>query len=713
MRITQLKAFRLLRRLLVVTLVVACLVPASISLGASESIIVVEDPVLHPAYSTCAQSYWYPFTNDRGHAAYLTLNVNNPSHSSNYAEWHPVIPQPGYYQVEAYIAAHGPITWCTGGGRTIEHDTSDAHYAIHHFYGVTERAVSQYPLSNQWVVLGEFYFTAGSAGYVSLADLNDELEYSTTVSFSAVRFTYTRPTRPQVYLPLLHYTDTIVNPPGEVGIIQADGFDACHLPDVAEMQTWWDASPYTFYGLYLGGVHLPTLCASADASWIRAVHQQGWSFVPIWVGPQAPCTDYKHKMSADPVVSYQQGRQEAESASTTAVAKGLADGATGGTVIYYDMEPYSGANLACRQAVSAFMNGWVERLHEQGNYAGGYGGPCTSYMADWASISHLPDDVWPGYWIRNGYDPNASVFEVPCLSDSLWSNHQRIRQYAGDHSERWGGVQLGIDNDVADGLVAMPPAGGLAIPPVAVQASVDDAGWASADQGWLVQDYRLFVTGDRGTSWDDRSPAPVVLAYALPSGGTWAVSTPDQGGIKLYSSPDWGKTWLRQDIPALPGDWYPLQVHSTTATSGWVVLQKQTSQAFSTAVWLQTEDGELTWHSVDLPAAGKITFTSPTEGWLQDTRLGTVYHTADAGLTWQPGQENTLLDAQVNYPAGTTISGWGSDDLGWAVTSNGSCSGRKSTPSFTCGVETDLWQTLDGGSHWEQVPIPSSTSPKQ
>ncbi len=713
MKITQLKALHLLRRLLAILLIVTFLGPASISTRASESSVIVEEPVLHPVYSTCTQSYWYPFTNDRGYTAYLTLNVNNPSHSTNFAEWHPVIPQTGYYQVEAYIPGHAAITWCTGQERTIAHDTSDAHYAIHHVYGVSERAVSQYPLANQWVVLGEYYFTAGSTGYVSLADLNDEAEYSTTVSFSAVRFTYTRLTRPQVYLPLMHYTDVVVNPPGNVGIIQADGFDACHLPDVAEMQTWWDNSPYTFYGLYLGGIHLPTLCASADVSWIKSVHQQGWSFVPIWVGLQAPCTDYKHKMSADPVVSYQQGRQEADSASATAVYKELAGAGVGGTVIYYDMEPYSGANTACRQAVSAFMDGWVARLHELGSYAGGYGGPCTSYITDWASISHPPDDVWPGYWIRNGYDPNASVFGVPCLSDSLWGNHQRVRQYAGDHGESWGGVSLGIDNNVADGLVAMPPAKRLASPPIAAGASIDDAGWISVDRGWLVQDNQLFVTSDRGTSWDDRSPAPIALAYALSSGEIWAVSPQNQAGIQLYYSPDQGQTWIAHDLLAPPDAWKPLQVNFVTSNSGWVVLQKQTSQAFSIAILMRTTDGGLTWHTSDLPVAGKITLTSAAEGWLQDARSGTVYRTADAGLTWQPAQDAALLQAQANYPRGATISGWGSTSLGWAVTTNGSCSGEKSTPSFTCQVENGLWQTLDGGSQWEQVPIPSATPPKQ
>ncbi len=42
-------------------------------------------------------------------------------------------------------------------------------------------------------------------------------------------------------------------------------------------------------------------------------------------------------------------------------------------MIYYDLEAYGVSTPECRLPVSAFMNGWVERLHELGNLAGGYG----------------------------------------------------------------------------------------------------------------------------------------------------------------------------------------------------------------------------------------------------------------------------------------------------------------------------------------------------
>jgi photosystem II stability/assembly factor-like uncharacterized protein len=701
---------KILRCLPLFLLLITSVVPLSTA-PAAETIVIVEDPQLHPAYITCAQTYWYPFPNNRGHSAYLTLNTNAPANSTNYGEWTPIIPQSGYYQVEAFIAGHDPITWCTGTGRTIDHDTSDARYSIHHAYGATTRTVSQYPLSNQWVILGEFYFNAGSTGYVSLADLNAETEYSTTVSFSAMRFTFTRPSRPRIYLPEVFSSDPTGKPAPDAGIIQGQGFDACHLPTVAEMQTWWDHSPYSFYALYIGGIHLPSLCVSADAGWVKAVHQQGWSFVPTWVGPQAPCTTYKYRMNADPAISYTEGRQEAQAASSAAASMGLTNYGLGGTVIYYDMETFGGASSACRQAAASFMNGWGERLRELGNIPGGYGAH-NSYIEDWASIGNVPTDVWVASWYADNYDPYASVNGISWLN-GLWINHQRIRQYAGDHSENWGGVGFGIDSDVADGMVAMPPPGSLSIPTIETIPPITDAGWLSARQGWMVSADHLYRTDDRGHNWMDISPADVTLAYFLTGGQAWAISNTDEEGIRLYYSIDSGLTWDRLDAKFSLVNGWPKQIHFTSPTSGWIVVQHVTSQVFSAASLLKTTDAGLSWQSYELPMAGEVSFASPTDGWLLNSPSGQLFHTIDGGLTWLPAESSGSPLSLPTYPNGTTSTGWQSVTTGWAASFSGDCTGNKSTTSFTCQVNRLLWQTLDGGQSWSAIPLPTNIPIKQ
>ena len=708
---------RMIRHLPMLILLITCLAMSHESSIAQVIEVVVEDPQLYPAYTTCPQTYWYPFNNNRGHTAYLTLNTNNPAHSTNHAEWHPVIPQAGYYQVEAYIAGHDPITWCTGLGRTINNDTTDAHYSIYYAYGVSNRILSQYPLSNAWLNLGEYYFTTGSSGYVSLTDLNGEAEYSTTISFSAMRFTFTRLTRPQSYLPLIHYTDPSGKPPPDVGVIQAQGFDACRLPTISEMQTWWNQSPYTFYALYVGGIHVPSFCGLADAAWVKAVHQQGWSFVPTWVGPQAPCSSYTHKMSSDPAISYQEGRQEADAASSAAAAKGLTNYGWGGTIIYYDLEPYGVPTPECRQPVSAFMNGWVEQLLELGNLSGGYGSS-NSYPSDWSTIPNIPDDVWPASWYTNVYDPYATVFGISWL-EGLWTNHQRIRQYAGEVNNTWGGVTLNIDIDVADGMVAMPPTKPLAGPIITTSPTIEDTGWLSAEHGWLVSGNQLYWTNDRGESWKDISPAAVQLAYflpvgqeltvgkELPPGYSWALSTLNQEHATLYHSSNGGAIWESHELTLPPGTWWPLQLQFTSSTAGWVVLQKETSQAFSSGILLQTQNGGITWQTYDLPTAGKITFTSQREGWLVNNAKSRFYHTTDSGITWLQTKLDKYSFSQPVLPEGTVLSGWQTNSLGWSVNSQGSCSGDKSRLNYNCHNNSALQQTVDGGQNWETIPTPN------
>jgi photosystem II stability/assembly factor-like uncharacterized protein len=656
------KLQKLIRYLPLIIVFTWVLMPSSAASNTNAIEVVVEEPQLHPAYTTCPDSYWYPFANNRGHTAYLTLNADIYN-STNHGEWHPVIPQSGYYRVDAYIAAHNAIVWCTGADpRTINHDTTEARYSIHHAYGVASRYLSQYPLSNQWLNLGEYYFTAGQTGYVSLTDLNGETKFTTTVSFSAMRFTFTRLTRPNIFLPVVNNSDPSGQPAPDTGVIQAQGFDACHLPTISEMQTWWKNSPYRFYALYLGGISLFHECTVPSATWVSAVHQQGWSFLPTWVGPQAPCSPYKNKMSSDPAVAYQQGRQEAQAASSVASSIGLSSQTTGGTIIYYDMEVYGGASLSCRQAAASFINGWVERLHELGNSAGGYGSQ-NSYVPDWAKITNVPDDVWAAAWYTNYYDPNASVSGLTWLQ-GLWINHQRIRQYTGGHNETWGGVKFNIDSDVADGLVAMPPRSPLSSPVISASASFEDTGWLTPDQGWLVSGNRLYWTDDQGQQWQDISPAQVSLAHFLPDGNAWALGTQSEAELRLSRSSDGGITWTAQTIALPPDAWHPLQLQFTSPASGWIVLHKGTSQAFNIGMLLKTTDGGLTWERHDLPKAAPIYFSTDTDGWLGDESAGPVYITEDGGQTWQLAAPEKSPQPALNLPEGSSLAVWQSGKFG-------------------------------------------------
>src|SRR5581483_8410872 len=72
---------------------------------------------------------------------------------------------------------------------------------------------------------------------------------------------------------------------------------------------------------------------------------------------------------------------------------------------------------------------------------------------------------------------------------SDWSNHQRLHQYSGDHTESYGGVRLDIDGDYLDGATAgttggnRPPAPRpptLSVSPAADGTTSIGASWSGA-----------------------------------------------------------------------------------------------------------------------------------------------------------------------------------------------------------------------------------------
>jgi hypothetical protein len=244
-------------------------------------------------------------------------------------------------------------------------------------------------------------------------------------------------------------------------IFIGQGFDRCEIPTLSQMQAWWGNSPYKVVNLYIGGSSRACSNNALISSYLFLLNQQGWKFIPTWVGPQAPCTSYLSRMSSDVNTAHTQGVTQANLAVDRLAELGLTDPQKTGSVIYYDIEAY-GTNQACRDAVNAFMNGWVSQVRARGNQAGVYGSTlCDTGLSDFLNGANPPDVIWPARWYHNlgsgFYDPNASVWNLgSCIPNTAWANHQRIRQYEGDHYETWGGLTLDIDSNVLDGVVAVP-----------------------------------------------------------------------------------------------------------------------------------------------------------------------------------------------------------------------------------------------------------------
>lgn len=245
------------------------------------------------------------------------------------------------------------------------------------------------------------------------------------------------------------------------------GIDKCEIPTPDKLQAWIRHSPYDTINLYIGGSARSCSNLALTASYLSQLSQQGWKFIPTWVGPQASCYSRPiSRMSSDPLVARQQGIAEADAALEKAYSLGLTTAEKTGAVIYYDLENYDRTNYGCHSAAKAFVEGWSSQLRLRGNSAGVYSlGPILN---DFYALLEKPDVIWPAHWKTSDYDPEATVWDVYQLSNSFWDNHQRIRQYAGGHSETWGGISITVDSNVLDGLATSGP----------IQEDSDDDGLA-------------------------------------------------------------------------------------------------------------------------------------------------------------------------------------------------------------------------------------------
>jgi Domain of unknown function (DUF1906)/Repeat of unknown function (DUF346) len=230
-------------------------------------------------------------------------------------------------------------------------------------------------------------------------------------------------------------------PGGVTGLSRLKGIDACTAPSLDAMRAFWNGTPYGDIGIYLGGVNRACSQPNLTASWVSQAVDIGWSFLPIWVGPEAPCFSRSiAKFSNDPATAATQGRQEA--AGAIAAAKGV--GFAAGSVVYYDMESYG---TTCSPAVQAFIGGWTSALHAAGWKAGMYGS-CVN-VGDFAVASPRPDALWFAHW-----DGQPGPADPSCPATQPWSTDKLIKQWQGGHPETWNGVTINVDSDCADGIVA-------------------------------------------------------------------------------------------------------------------------------------------------------------------------------------------------------------------------------------------------------------------
>jgi uncharacterized protein YraI len=400
---------------------------------------------------------------------------------------------------------------------------------------------------------------------------------------------------------------TVSYPPGTSATrLTGLAFDACAAPPLTTMLTWKISSPYQGVGAYIGGVSRSCAQPNLTATWVTSVSLQGWRIIPIYVGHQAPCI---RRSSAARFTSGTAGVLGAADAAD-AVSQAQALGILPGSAIYGDMEHYSPGDVECRLAVLAYVSAWTKELHRQGYLAGMYAN--ISSGAKHLSEAYIspayarPDALWIARW-----DNNSTLTDWTGIPNALWPNHQRAKQYRGDHIETYGGIKIDIDSDRFDAPVAT-------------------VGYA----------YQITSSGNLNGRSGPKTLAPVVQTY--PPGATLTVvcQTP---GTKISTTSVWNKLSDGSYVtdyyvstpsntsysPPLPRCTYPFQVtiptlnkrtgpgasYAITGTLpggalGWVTCQRSGSTVATTSVWNRLDDGRyVSDHYLDTP--GKTTYSPP------------------------------------------------------------------------------------------------------
>jgi hypothetical protein len=220
------------------------------------------------------------------------------------------------------------------------------------------------------------------------------------------------------------------------------------------MEYLFTNSPYYWYGLYIGGDTATYVahCTFPSASWLDSVHAQGWNFVFIWDGLQAPNSGNSYTFSSNASTAYSQGQQQATEAYGALLGPEGISNEAANTVVVDDLEGYEYSGYPYQSAVTAFISGWDQQLGlPTAQTYGVYGSSCESNLAALASSNPVPEFIWGASW-----DGNPSTSALPCVPYGYWVDHQRLKQYEGQVSP----YGITVDEDCANGPTSPSGSGG-------------------------------------------------------------------------------------------------------------------------------------------------------------------------------------------------------------------------------------------------------------
>lgn len=240
---------------------------------------------------------------------------------------------------------------------------------------------------------------------------------------------------------------TAAKPPQPHASWTGFAFDTCTAPSNRVMDRWLRTSPFLGVGVYIGGSMRACAQPNLTRRWVHRQREHGWQLLPIWVGPQASCARYRHRISPRRgarglyPVARTQGIRSARGAKAAARSLGIPKGST----LWYDLEAFSARNKDCRRSSLRFLSAWTNELHRAGFRSGVYSSVSAAIVALHGASPRrfsLPDDIWFA-WANRRPDSHLGHW----VRKPRWSRSRRVHQFALDDVAAYGGRRLSIDRN--------------------------------------------------------------------------------------------------------------------------------------------------------------------------------------------------------------------------------------------------------------------------